>query len=42
LISKNLSTRRDKMDIKIDDKAVNLIKKQNFEDVYIYVEGCSG
>lgn len=30
------------MDIKIDDKAVKLIKKQNFEDVHVYVEGCSG
>lgn len=30
------------MDIKIDDKAVKLIEKQNFEDIHIYVEGCSG
>lgn len=29
------------MNIKIDDKAVKFIKKQNFDDVHVFVQGCS-
>lgn len=29
------------MKITIDEKAVKYIKKEGFEDVYVYVKGCS-